>query len=670
MKEFQNIKLPVFVSFDLLKNSALPGTAYKLLKAGASGLVFSGLDAIASGDNILKEVKLLLSSIELFSETQRRQSQKEFSHHSFTRNDEIDNKFQEPNTGKTLGGIVKKILEEERPLLSRTINILCKAAPKMNEISLLADAVTQLDDLFLLVIVGEFNSGKSTLINALLGKEFLKVGAVPTTNEITFLYYSAEAHNDGEWDKRPSDGHFIQYLPAKLLRQMTLVDTPGTNVILKRQQRLTEEFVPRADLILFVISADRPLSESERTEVIKFIKDNARQLLGTEEIILYSVSAVSAMEAKISATQDDGKTDLEALSNDPRWIFSGFPELESFLFSFIDMSSSRGVERVRLKLKTPINIANAVLGAAEERVIEERTEVNLDLVSIKEYIGKLKQYQQQITSESASWRRQMRSLIDAVRKRADNLVDSLLQISNVDGATQYILKREQNGQVSVRSNFANEVIGSSVLDAQVLLREYQRWLISRNSVQERKFQDFFKDRWPGMVKPVHIEKSKEQGVSCSLKTLEEFNTQAASILFEQEIREVLIETFGGLGVAGLSASLLTSILPTTIEDFLALVLCSAGGLYGIWKLPQRRLEVKSKVKRTSEAFARHLEDAMQEDLKKAMDDIELRVSCIVNPCKQAAQSKAAHLDELLDEVKYLERNLQTLQRKIQNIHAG
>lgn len=44
---------------------------------------------------------------------------------------------------------------------------------------------------------------------------------------------------------------------------MTIIDTPGTNVILKRQQRLTEEFLPRADLILFVMSADRPLSESE-----------------------------------------------------------------------------------------------------------------------------------------------------------------------------------------------------------------------------------------------------------------------------------------------------------------------------------------------------------------------------------------------------------------------
>jgi hypothetical protein len=47
------------------------------------------------------------------------------------------------------------------------------------------------------------------------------------------------------------------------VQEMQIVDTPGTNVILDRQQRLTEEYVPRADLILFVMSADRPFSESE-----------------------------------------------------------------------------------------------------------------------------------------------------------------------------------------------------------------------------------------------------------------------------------------------------------------------------------------------------------------------------------------------------------------------
>lgn len=53
---------------------------------------------------------------------------------------------------------------------------------------------------------------------------------------------------------------------------MNIVDTPGTNVILQRQQRLTEEFVPRADLLLFVISADRPLTESEVWLIIGFAK--------------------------------------------------------------------------------------------------------------------------------------------------------------------------------------------------------------------------------------------------------------------------------------------------------------------------------------------------------------------------------------------------------------
>jgi hypothetical protein len=54
------------------------------------------------------------------------------------------------------------------------------------------------------------------------------------------------------------------------IEQMNLVDTPGTNVILQRQQRLTEEYVPRADLILFVLSSDRPLTESEVRVIIYY----------------------------------------------------------------------------------------------------------------------------------------------------------------------------------------------------------------------------------------------------------------------------------------------------------------------------------------------------------------------------------------------------------------
>ena len=130
----------------------------------------------------------------------------------------------------------------------------------MEELGLLDDALKQLDELFLLVVVGEFNSGKSTIINALLGGKFLAEGILPTTNEISILKF---AEGGKQELVQEADASFVQYIPAPLLEQVNIVDTPGTNVIVDRQQRLTEEFVPRADLVLFCLSAGmRPHCQS------------------------------------------------------------------------------------------------------------------------------------------------------------------------------------------------------------------------------------------------------------------------------------------------------------------------------------------------------------------------------------------------------------------------
>ena len=52
------------------------------------------------------------------------------------------------------------------------LKLLQEATPEMAEVSMLTDALKQLDELFLLVVVGEFNSGKSSVINALLGSRY------------------------------------------------------------------------------------------------------------------------------------------------------------------------------------------------------------------------------------------------------------------------------------------------------------------------------------------------------------------------------------------------------------------------------------------------------------------------------------------------------------------
>lgn len=68
---------------------------------------------------------------------------------------------------------------------------------------------------------GEFNSGKSSVINALLGSKYLKEGVVPTTNEITFLRYSNLDSGEAQRCERHPDGQYICYLPAPFLKEVS-----------------------------------------------------------------------------------------------------------------------------------------------------------------------------------------------------------------------------------------------------------------------------------------------------------------------------------------------------------------------------------------------------------------------------------------------------------------
>ena len=84
-------------------------------------------------------------------------------------------------------------------------------------------------------------------------------GVTPTTDRINLLRYGAEA------SEQLVEAFLLERTyPADVLRELTIVDTPGTNAIIRRHEELTRDFIPRADLVLFVTSADRPFTESER----------------------------------------------------------------------------------------------------------------------------------------------------------------------------------------------------------------------------------------------------------------------------------------------------------------------------------------------------------------------------------------------------------------------
>ncbi|RVW54820.1 putative transmembrane GTPase FZO-like, chloroplastic [Vitis vinifera] len=164
--------------------------------------------------------------------------------------------------------------------------------------------------------------------------------------------------------------------------------------------------------IVFVLNkADLYQNASELEEAVSFIKKNVQKLLNVKHVILYPVSA-----------------------------------------SFLDGSTSTGMERMKLKLETPIGIAERLFSSCETLVRQDYQYAKQDLASINEMVSSVKEYAVKMESENISWRRQTLSLIDTTKARIVKLIDSTLQLSNLDLVGSYVLKGAKSATLPATSS--------------------------------------------------------------------------------------------------------------------------------------------------------------------------------------------------------------------------
>src|SRR5881392_4019222 len=117
--------------------------------------------------------------------------------------------------------------------------------------------LTDIREPLLFVVVGEVKAGKSSLLNALFGQEFAKVDVLPATDRVYIFRHGSE-----EKSIDVSAQLTERYLPIRFLQDFNVVDTPGTNTMVPEHQTITESFVPRADIVLFVFSVVNPWTQS------------------------------------------------------------------------------------------------------------------------------------------------------------------------------------------------------------------------------------------------------------------------------------------------------------------------------------------------------------------------------------------------------------------------
>lgn len=231
------------------------------------------------------------------------------------------------------------------------------------------------EDRFTLAVLGQFKRGKSSLINAIIGRELLPTGVVPLTSAITVLKYGPAERlviRREDWSYpdelpvsaladyvteqgNPSNVKKVKTatveLPVPFLRRgLEFVDTPGVGSAIGANTATTYGFLPECDAVLFVTSVDTPMTslelaflkdireyvdriffivnktdlvaDDERSEVMRFVADTIQAQTGRESVKLFPVSARQGLTARMSGD--------EAL-----YERSGIKTLEEALASFL-----------------------------------------------------------------------------------------------------------------------------------------------------------------------------------------------------------------------------------------------------------------------------------------------------------------------------------------------
>jgi ribosome biogenesis GTPase A len=168
-------------------------------------------------------------------------------------------------SARILSPELKQQFDTLRNLLQRAL-WLAERCADIEATQILRARLTNLQAAALMVVVGEVKAGKSSFINALLREDVCEVAPGPCTVRIQELLYGAERRVEtlGEAWQRVS-------LPKEVLREITMVDTPGTNSIVKDHQTITENYIPQSDLVVFVFAAVNPHTKSA-WELLTLIK--------------------------------------------------------------------------------------------------------------------------------------------------------------------------------------------------------------------------------------------------------------------------------------------------------------------------------------------------------------------------------------------------------------
>ena len=331
---------------------------------------------------------------------------------------------------------------------------------------------------FLAVVIGEFNSGKSSFVNALLGNALLPTGITPTTERIEVVRYGPEP---GQQPVLKGDALREWTHPGTGAPGVALVDTPGVGSVFQRHEHTAKAFLHRSDLVIFVLSAKRALAETERlylemaqqygkkivlvinqvdlltpqerVEVRRFVERQVEDLLGLKPLIFL----VSARDALASGAGGPELGGVDAVRAYLRGLFSAAPPAQH-------------------KLLAQIATAHSLLGKHLAEARAHASAVRLDRERVRDVESELGQQAEGLNTQLRLARTAVDHIFESIRMRGLSFLAGNLSMRNIGrGVNREKLQRE----------FQDVVIGRSLVEIQQATEQYVNALVDHSRLYWR-----------------------------------------------------------------------------------------------------------------------------------------------------------------------------------------
>lgn len=322
-----------------------------------------------------------------------------------------------------------KVIEDTRDILSQLHgNVKEHSNAELKE--KLASAIDNLESLFLVVFVGEFSTGKSSIINAIIGEKTLDEGITPTTDKISIIKYGDEKGVELK------DGIATFTVNQTNLENLNIVDTPGTNVTIEQHEQITQNFIPRADIIFFTIGAERAVTGSE-SEFIKFLKDDWKKKI----VFLLNKIDIASNDEEYNKLLEHSTSELQRIfSIEPHIIpisakrelentessGSGFEVLRKYLFETLSED-----EKIRIKLSYSLDLSLKLAEETEKSIEDSLLKIEKDIKKLNDFESRLDGMNKDLVVNSSQFTERIRSRLLEFKNRGIEFIDNLIRFENI-----------------------------------------------------------------------------------------------------------------------------------------------------------------------------------------------------------------------------------------------